>query len=229
MKPLASLILGLGLAVVLFVGGIAAMTWLFSEGRPHEFANLDEKPLWTNRPVHVDPGAQSFERIAAAPVPPVFQAMAVDIPEHMEAQLRRASAGRSQEPGIDETTTGAVGSYAITDLESTPHAEWCLQKYRSYRIENNSYRSYSGETRQCESPYMDQVSAESGFEDLAGSGMSSQDAVYAPTQAGPGYDGAARGNAHIEWCLHRYGSYRSADNTYQPYHGPRRACQSPFG
>ncbi len=34
--------------------------------------------------------------------------------------------------------------------------------------------------------------------------------------------------AHERWCHRRYRSYRAYDNTFQPYHGPRRACLSPF-
>jgi hypothetical protein len=36
------------------------------------------------------------------------------------------------------------------------------------------------------------------------------------------------GNAHVQWCYNRYRSYRASDNTYQPYHGPRRQCVSPY-
>lgn len=35
-------------------------------------------------------------------------------------------------------------------------------------------------------------------------------------------------SAHIAWCHARYRSYRSWDNSWQPYHGPRRACISPY-
>lgn len=35
-------------------------------------------------------------------------------------------------------------------------------------------------------------------------------------------------SAHIEWCYDRYRSYRASDNTFQPYHGPRRQCYSPY-
>lgn len=38
-----------------------------------------------------------------------------------------------------------------------------------------------------------------------------------------------RGDPHLEWCYARYRSYRSSDNTYQPYNGPRRQCNSPYG
>jgi hypothetical protein len=34
--------------------------------------------------------------------------------------------------------------------------------------------------------------------------------------------------AHIRWCYATYVSYRSTDNTYQPYEGPRRQCWSPY-
>ena len=30
------------------------------------------------------------------------------------------------------------------------------------------------------------------------------------------------------WCAERYRSYRSSDNTYQPYRGARRQCEPPF-
>jgi hypothetical protein len=36
------------------------------------------------------------------------------------------------------------------------------------------------------------------------------------------------GSAHVEWCYNRYRSYRAYDNTFQPYHGPRRQCYSPY-
>lgn len=36
-------------------------------------------------------------------------------------------------------------------------------------------------------------------------------------------------SAHVQWCYDRYRSYRSSDNTFQPYQGPRRQCVSPYG
>ena len=35
-------------------------------------------------------------------------------------------------------------------------------------------------------------------------------------------------SAHVGWCHDRWRSYRSSDNSYQPFHGPRRQCRSPF-
>jgi hypothetical protein len=34
--------------------------------------------------------------------------------------------------------------------------------------------------------------------------------------------------AHVNWCENRYRSYRAWDNTFQPYHGPRKQCWSPY-
>lgn len=35
-------------------------------------------------------------------------------------------------------------------------------------------------------------------------------------------------NAHFRYCYAKYRSYRDYDNTFQPYHGPRRQCRSPY-
>ncbi|MCY6379999.1 BA14K family protein [Hoeflea prorocentri] len=34
--------------------------------------------------------------------------------------------------------------------------------------------------------------------------------------------------AHVNYCFRKYRSYRISDNTFQPYHGPRRPCRSPY-
>lgn len=33
---------------------------------------------------------------------------------------------------------------------------------------------------------------------------------------------------HVSWCYNRYRSYREYDNSFQPYHGPRQQCRSPY-
>lgn len=35
-------------------------------------------------------------------------------------------------------------------------------------------------------------------------------------------------SAHVQWCYNRYRSYRTYDNTFQPYNGPRQQCWSPY-
>lgn len=42
------------------------------------------------------------------------------------------------------------------------------------------------------------------------------------------YYGRGYSEAHYDWCYNRYRSYRASDNTFQPYHGPRRQCYSPY-
>jgi len=55
---------------------------------------------------------------------------------------------------------------------------------------------------------------------IIGGAMASQ---AAPRQVYRGND------PHVEWCYARYKSYRASDNTFQPYNGPRRYCNSPYG
>eukprot|EP00903_Cladosiphon_okamuranus_P001995 g1993.t1 len=38
----------------------------------------------------------------------------------------------------------------------------------------------------------------------------------------------AGSNRHLAWCYNRYRSYRLMDNSFQPYHGPRQECLSPY-
>lgn len=219
MRSLFSLVLGITMAVVLFVGGVAAASWILAEPAPHRFAHLDERPLWTNRPVAIDPQTQSFERIAAAPVPPVFLAMAVDVPDDRKPPVDMASDEATfQNASLDMATTGAIENEPMTTLAGTPHAEWCQSRYNSYRLEDNTYQPYNGPRRSCESPHM--------------AGEIAPDTARAETVAYSA--GAERAmvqadNSHVNWCLQRYRSYRLEDNTYQPYNGPRRACESPFG
>ena len=39
---------------------------------------------------------------------------------------------------------------------------------------------------------------------------------------------ARQAGAHVGWCSARYRSYDSYSNTFQPYHGPRQQCVSPY-
>jgi hypothetical protein len=48
---------------------------------------------------------------------------------------------------------------------------------------------------------------------------------YAPRRA---YREVGPSDAHVRWCHNRYRSYRAWDNTFQPYHGPRQQCWSPY-
>lgn len=54
-----------------------------------------------------------------------------------------------------------------------------------------------------------------------------RDPYYRPRyRAAPVY--RSYGSRHHNWCSNRYRSYRVGDGTYQPYHGARRRCNSPY-
>ncbi|WP_426230417.1 BA14K family protein [Pararhizobium sp. DWP3-4] len=76
-------------------------------------------------------------------------------------------------------------------------------------------------------------------------GLLAQPRYYGPSYSDQGYYGSTYyrpryyvprynrqvqygGNTHARWCYARYRSYRDFDNTFQPFHGPRRACVSPY-
>jgi hypothetical protein len=39
------------------------------------------------------------------------------------------------------------------DRGGSRHVEWCLDRYRSYNVRTNTWVAYSGDVRQCVSPY----------------------------------------------------------------------------
>jgi len=49
-----------------------------------------------------------------------------------------------------------------------------------------------------------------------------------PPPAYRGRPGVRLSDQHVRWCYDRYRSYRAADNSFQPYNGPRRECRSPY-
>ena len=51
------------------------------------------------------------------------------------------------QPQPIQTTQQATGQH------SQEHYQWCLNRYKSYKIATNSFTAYSGETRYCNSPF----------------------------------------------------------------------------
>ncbi|WFU12726.1 BA14K family protein (plasmid) [Rhizobium sp. CB3090] len=86
---------------------------------------------------------------------------------------------------------------------SAEHIQTCARRYRSFDPSTNTYRSYDGRIRQC-SLSSDVIQPDEG------------------TPPGPSISAQA-----VDWCASRYRSYRREDNSYQPFEGPRRACQPP--
>lgn len=248
-KAILILLSGLVAAVVVFIGGMAVSAYMIADPAPHRFAHLDTPDLWTAEPVRIDTQKQAYERVPgpvlAADVP------ASDLPDVMVAARgpAKAAAASSEAPGATvaaDAQPASVASVGAPPVVDTAQAESCFARYRSYRIEDNSYQPYDGGPRRpCELPGQaqhmaaaagDMAASDGSAGDEEGSHALVQNAAIkgdenvVPVQtAGASASGDTSGS-HDEWCSARYRSYRAGDNSYQPFDGgPRKACQSPFG
>ena len=211
-----ALTLALSLASVLTVvfGGMQVASALMTEEAVHAFPEAAVASLWTSEPTRVDPSRQVLERL-----PPKY----VVAPRNIDKPVIVASAA----PEIDRVETGALEPDAGLPLA---HLDWCAGRYRSYDAADNSYQPYDGPRRACVSPYLDEgmTAGTSDPYDTAVDGpgtlptatlVSANDySVYAMEPA----------TGHQAWCADRYRSYRSSDNSYKPYDGPRQQCLSPY-
>ncbi|QPB22423.1 BA14K family protein [Rhizobium sp. 007] len=185
MKAIASIVFGIVSSVGACVAAASVASHVVGGAEPHAFNDLAAGDLWTTRPVKVDPRQQRYERI-----PPLYSSYVTEASATMTSRSRPDSARPSTER---QTTQSKL---------STEHLAWCAERYRSFNPATNSYRSYSGETRECFSPFH-RIVAEAN--ERVGTKMNTQ--------------AAAR-------CAARYKSYRPEDNTYQPWEGPRRSCDA---
>ncbi|PWE53989.1 hypothetical protein DEM27_21900 [Metarhizobium album] len=67
-------------------------------------------------------------------------------------------------PRIDVGTLGSAQIFGnsvvtpdqVSDATGTyyadAHASWCMERYRSYRIEDNTYQPFSGKRKECLGP-----------------------------------------------------------------------------
>ncbi|BCH28661.1 hypothetical protein MesoLjLc_05910 [Mesorhizobium sp. L-8-10] len=81
--------------------------------------------------------------------------------------------------------------------------------HRGYRYQRPGWRSYNGW-------WFPPAAFITGA--IIGGAIAQPAPVYRPPS----------GSAHVQWCYNRYRSYRAYDNTFQPYHGPRQQCYSPY-
>jgi hypothetical protein len=251
MKPILLLLGSLVLLVMVFLSGVIITANVIAEPEPHKFAHVDTPDLWTSKPKAVDTAGQDYQRLPAA-TPPA--SIAADTRETAAVQ-QTASGG-----AVDTTVTGSLNPQqrpivpqpqeerrAMVD---PAQADWCFARYRSYRIEDNSYQPLSGgPRRQCQAPGAP-ASGTVAAAPARGQSQASQmqdelqplpqmPATRANQRADDGAAGYAQSQAidadvpagfHEEWCFARYRSYQAEDNSYQPFAGgPRRQCQSPFG
>ena len=109
--------------------------------------------------------------------------------------------------------TGAAGN----NFRRDGNYAW-YNGHRGYRNHRHGYRNYNG--------FWFPAGA---FVAGAIIGGALADDGYYGGGYGPRYylDGNP-GGSHVQWCYNRYRSYRAYDNTFQPYHGPRQQCYSPY-
>lgn len=213
MKTALAVFGGFVLSLALFLSG-AVVAVLFLTGKPARQPQLDvnQSEVWTKQPRAVDRTAQQFERLPARPAPSDVNASRE--PE-TPAMANEAEKERSPEP-LDRMATASIQSPPAEEeptASTVPaaHAEWCARRYRSYRPFDNTYRSFSGGRRSCNSPYMDAAWGPSEDPSPVPRGIDAEDADDPSTQmeysAGDG-EAIRLTQEHVAYCFSRYRSYR---------------------
>lgn len=142
---------------------------------------------------------------------------------------RFVSAGLALVLSLSFAVTAVPGIAAPMRLAAAPAAEttsnvievgrrgWHRKHYRPYY--GHHYRHYR---RNHVGPVIGGLVAGA----IIGGIIASQPRRYYNQQ--PRHYYRSQGSAHVNWCLSRYRSYDVYSDTFQPYHGPRRACRSPY-
>ncbi len=236
---------GMIVTLIVFAAGVAFSLAYLAADRP---AQLAKEPAleFPFEPVRIRSGdasrsdetrpsakASSAELLEVSSSDPASTtASLADVGKQNEAAQ---ASGASFEPA-EETAPSAT--------RDPRHVAWCRDRYRSYQVETNSYRPYSGGLRECVSPYSNpdiDTEAETAALEPASEPQfidGSHYPDYEPVPAGrwsatrnglrrtAGPVRGATESDHIADCFARYRSYRPADNTYQPFGGgPRRQCR----
>lgn len=237
MKPIVVAPLKLAACLTMGVAGVIgvvyAASFVITDYTPHHFAHMDA-PLWTDKPIAIDRGAQALERlpalVASADVPaqdiPLggeIAGIANAVPPQRSQSRDELAASRAGDPMMQ--SAAADGAIEL----SAAHVDWCFAQYRSYRIEDNSYQPFDAtERRECQSPHEGAmpVADASGMNNGASPIQTAPDTMAEQPMARQEPQMiAASGNIDASWCFAQYRSYRAEDNTYQPYDGgPRRQC-----
>lgn len=212
---------GLFTSLGMFGVGIATAAWFLAAEPVREVARPnDADRLWTLTPRKVDVAAQDFERLPpATPAPVETTAQGIDV--------TTTASLPSDPPSVTVTEAVTEEDSLRADVDFAAHVEWCQRRYRSYRLNDNSYTSYDGDDRPCVSPYSEELLApfpEPASATLSGEAVPVQHAMeaqYAMDNTSGVFD-----EDHVNSCFARYRSYRASDNSYQPYgSGPRRQCR----
>lgn len=230
-KALLAIVAGFGASLGMFAGGLALAIYLVAvEPEQQPGPSVDVADLWTAEPRKVDRAGQHLERLPAeTPSDPKLTAGNAADP------ARNPATG-----AVDDFVTGSVQAaageaaredrvppdeYPSNEL-SAAHLAWCADRYRSYRPEDDSYTSYSGDQQPCVSPFSGDLAATA--EDVSSPLAESYPELLAEPAVQYASDGPAAfaSDDHVSYCFSRYRSYRPEDNSYQPYGGgPRQQCR----
>lgn len=220
MKPVLELLAASALSVGMVIGAVVVASAALSpvEER-HHFTGLDIADLWTSEPVRVDRDRQHLERLPPRYASHVVMTEPQPLENTASLKLSDMKVG-SETAGIDLVATSAISDLSpdmSTERLPPQHISWCEARYRSYDAESNTYRNFSGQFRDCESPYL--------------TGMvphreKTEGEVITVSEEPAYMDAHSIGHAEAQACMDRYRSYRVEDNSYQPYGGgPRRQCE----
>lgn len=131
MKHLIAPMLATASFATVLVCGLSAASSLTAPYQPHHFKHIDAS-IWSDTPVQVDQGTQTFDRLAAVtPAEPPRQTFVIRDPVDAQANT------------VDEPD-------ASMDKQAF-NISACQQRYRSYRADDNSYKPFDGgPRRQCD-------------------------------------------------------------------------------
>ncbi|MFN7102464.1 MAG: BA14K family protein [Pseudorhizobium sp.] len=104
----------------------------------------------------------------------------------------------------------------VTPVQYRDHRRGYYRGHRGYRHHRSGYRQHDG--------YWFPLAA-FGAGALIGGAIAAQPRYVEPA---PVYRSSGINPQHYEWCQMQYRSYDSYSNTFQPYHGPRQTCLSPY-
>ncbi len=145
MKPILLLLGSLVLLVLVFLSGVIITANVIAEPEPHKFAHMDTPDLWTSQPKAVDTASQNYQRLPTA-TPPASVAAETQTTPAVQQTAAGAAVDHTMTASIDPQQPGSVPQpqEQRKAMVEPRHADWCYTRYKSYRIEDNSYQPLSG-------------------------------------------------------------------------------------